>query len=136
MNETVYDTPNSDLQGGGSSLDPLTITQVLFSFKGRVPRSTYWYTILGTFLFFFFLGLLSALFQASEEMFTMVILVLYIPVIWVSLAVQVKRWHDRDKSGWWVLITLIPIIGSIWALVENGFLAGDEGMNSYGFPSK
>ena len=52
--------------------------------------------------------------------------------LWSGLAVQVKRWHDRDKNGVWVLINLIPIVGSIWALVENGFLDGTQGPNRYG----
>ena len=55
-------------------------------------------------------------------------LVLIIP----NLAVAAKRWHDRDKSGWWMLIALVPIIGWIWALVETGFLAGTSGPNRFG----
>ncbi len=51
---------------------------------------------------------------------------------WTHLAVFVKRWHDRDKSGWWVLINLIPIIGWLWTLVECGFLDGTRGPNKYG----
>ena len=52
--------------------------------------------------------------------------------IWPGLAIQIKRWHDRGKSGWWVLIGLIPIIGFWWVLIECGFLSGDEGPNEYG----
>lgn len=52
--------------------------------------------------------------------------------IWGGLAAQVKRWHDRDKSGWWVLIALVPLIGQIWALVVVGFLAGTPGPNRFG----
>jgi uncharacterized membrane protein YhaH (DUF805 family) len=48
------------------------------------------------------------------------------------LAVYTKRWHDRDKSGWWSLIILVPIIGAIWFLVECGFLRGTEGPNRFG----
>jgi len=48
------------------------------------------------------------------------------------LAVYTKRWHDRNKSGWWSLILLIPIVGPIWMLVELGFLRGTEGTNNYG----
>ncbi len=33
-------------------------------------------------------------------------LVIVVTLLWVSLAVSVKRWHDRDKSGWWVLLNL------------------------------
>ena len=59
-------------------------------------------------------------------------LVLQVLLIWISLAVQIKRWHDRDKSGWWVLINLIPLIGAIWAFVETGCLRGTVGPNAYG----
>jgi uncharacterized membrane protein YhaH (DUF805 family) len=51
---------------------------------------------------------------------------------WPSLAIYVKRWHDRGKSGWWVLIVFVPIIGYLWLLIECGFLAGDDGPNEYG----
>ena len=51
---------------------------------------------------------------------------------WTHLAVFVKRWHDRDKSGWWVLINLIPVIGWFWTLIECGFLDGTPGPNKYG----
>jgi len=55
-----------------------------------------------------------------------------IPLIWGGLAGQVKRWHDRDKSGWMVLINFIPLIGMIWALIELGFLRGTAGPNRFG----
>jgi uncharacterized membrane protein YhaH (DUF805 family) len=51
---------------------------------------------------------------------------------WPALAVSVKRWHDRDKSGWWVLINLVPLIGMVWTLIENGLLPGTPGPNPYG----
>jgi len=51
---------------------------------------------------------------------------------WTHLAVFVKRWHDRDKSGWWVLINLIPLVGWLWTLIECGFLDGTPGPNKYG----
>lgn len=49
-----------------------------------------------------------------------------------GLALSIKRWHDRDKSGWWVLIAFVPLVGPIWALVETGFLEGTKGPNQYG----
>jgi uncharacterized membrane protein YhaH (DUF805 family) len=57
---------------------------------------------------------------------------LLLVLAWPALAIQVKRWHDRDKSGWWVLISLIPIIGAIWVLVECGILDGTPGPNRFG----
>jgi uncharacterized membrane protein YhaH (DUF805 family) len=53
-------------------------------------------------------------------------------LVWPGLAVSVKRWHDRDKSGWWVLLNLVPVIGWLWALIDNGFLRGTTGPNRFG----
>ncbi len=53
-------------------------------------------------------------------------------LIYPALALQVKRWHDRGKSGWMVLVALIPLIGAFWVLIECGFLDGTPGDNAYG----
>ncbi len=47
-------------------------------------------------------------------------------------AVTVKRYHDRNKSGWWAWLVLIPVIGWLWQLVELGFFAGTPKANRYG----
>jgi uncharacterized membrane protein YhaH (DUF805 family) len=60
------------------------------------------------------------------------IIILVLVFLWPTLAIYAKRWHDRGKSGWWMLIILIPLIGPIWTLVELGFLRGTEGQNQYG----
>lgn len=52
-------------------------------------------------------------------------------ILWLNLSIDAKRWHDRDKSGWWMLIGLVPIIG-LWAIIEPGFLRGAEGPNQFG----
>ncbi len=49
-----------------------------------------------------------------------------------SIFVAIKRYHDRDKSGWWLCINFIPLIGFIWYIVEVGFLRGTQGANKYG----
>ena len=51
---------------------------------------------------------------------------------WMNLAVFAKRWHDRDKSAWMLLINLIPLVGWIWTLIECGFMDGTQGSNKYG----
>ncbi len=53
-------------------------------------------------------------------------------LLWPALAVSVKRWHDRDRSGWWVLLNLVPLAGWLWALVDNGFVRGTRGPSRYG----
>lgn len=47
-------------------------------------------------------------------------------------ALQIKRWHDRDKSGLWMLIVFVPFIGVLWSLIELGFLRGSAGRNRFG----
>ncbi len=61
-----------------------------------------------------------------------VFLILSSVLIWPGFAITVKRWHDRDKSAWWVLIILVPIVGLIWTMIEVGHLQGTVGSNQYG----
>ncbi|MBC8355354.1 MAG: DUF805 domain-containing protein [Planctomycetes bacterium] len=110
-----------------------TLVLVLFSFQGRIPRRVYWATTLALlFVFYAIVFAVVSLFGPDSNVPTIVFLMLYIPLIWVSLAIQVKRWHDRDKSGWWILVGVIPIIGPLWAFAETGCLRGTVGPNSYG----
>ena len=53
-------------------------------------------------------------------------------MIYPGIALSGKRWHDRNKSAWWILIGLIPIIGWLWSLIETGFLRGTNGANRFG----
>jgi len=97
--------------------------KLLLSLDGRVSRSTFWLCVLGLFV-----GTLIIGFLGSQTL----LLAWQVLVLWPCLAISVKRWHDRDKSGWWVLINLIPVIGGLWALIENGFLKGSDGKNRFG----
>ena len=133
MTSNNYVTPESNVNGLGTA--DLSLSEVLFSFKGRIGRKPYWLFFLAFMVaMFVVVGVLAAI-GMSETSMSIIAVLLYIPAIWMSLAIQVKRWHDRDKSGWWVLISFIPIIGPIWALIENGFLAGNDGENRFGMPS-
>ncbi len=103
--------------------------QLLFSVKGRVARMTYW---LGSFLPSVVFVVLMGVFDLPAHMGSFGFTVFGFLVIWVALAIAVKRCHDRDRSGWFVLIALIPIIGSIWLLIELGFMRGSETENRFG----
>jgi uncharacterized membrane protein YhaH (DUF805 family) len=120
-----------------------------FSFAGRIRRRTWWLgyvlpilaiSILGT-VIDVMLGFVTLVaedampadgFAVATSGFGPFSIAALLVTIVGGLAGQVKRWHDRDKSGWWVLIALIPIVGPIWALVELGFLSGTEGPNRFG----
>jgi uncharacterized membrane protein YhaH (DUF805 family) len=62
----------------------------------------------------------------------LVLMLVSLAFLWPALAIQAKRWHDVDKSGWWVLINLVPALGALVALVFNGFIAGSNGPNRFG----
>ena len=55
-----------------------------------------------------------------------------IAMIWSGICVGVKRCHDRNKSGWFILIQLVPLVGPIWYFVELGCLRGTIGPNRFG----
>ena len=61
----------------------------------------------------------------------MLSLVYSIAVFVPTLAVVVRRLHDTDRSGWWILIALIPLVGAIVLLVFL-ILKGNEGDNRFG----
>ena len=51
---------------------------------------------------------------------------------WIIFALQVKRWHDRDKAWPYVFVIFIPFVGWLWVLIECGFLDGTLGPNRFG----
>ncbi len=123
--------------------------KLLFSFEGRINRATFWSVTIAVNLASFvgvkLCGLVVVAWwrelpreywpTSEEEAFWQLFLIhmiLGIPASWVTLAAAAKRWHDRDKSAAWILISLIPVIGWGWHLVECGFLRGTVGPNKYG----
>lgn len=115
----------------------------LFSFEGRVSRSKYWLVFLLSLFVSFAVVLFTILampalifmgtFSPTVASVTSILLyVLMIPMWIISIATTVKRFHDRNKSGWWILISLVPIIGALWILIECGFLKGTTGANNFG----
>ena len=103
-------------------------TWFLFSFRGRISRKSFWFFNLCVFAG----GLLFGILMEPTEEITKYQLMFMLWVLWPSLAVQAKRWHDIDKSALWVLINFIPLIGPLWALIENGFVPGTPGENRFG----
>ena len=52
--------------------------------------------------------------------------------LYTGCCLSIKRCHDRDRTGWWGLIQLIPIVGQVWYVVETSFLRGTPGPNRFG----
>lgn len=121
------------------------ILRICFSFDGRLDRNTYltarsvWYAV-NVFAFYeLWRQILQAILAqqiGAAGPWALLALVLFVVGQWVTLAMQVKRWHDRDRDAIWVGIGLVPVIGPIWTLVELMFLEGTPGPNRFGDPPK
>jgi uncharacterized membrane protein YhaH (DUF805 family) len=98
------------------------------TFSGRATRSEYWY-------FFLFLVIVnivasvldSTIFGAMPVLYLIATLALLVP----SIAAGVRRLHDTDKAGWWLLVGLIPVIGTI-VLIVFFCQRGSVGTNQFG----
>jgi uncharacterized membrane protein YhaH (DUF805 family) len=113
---------------------PTEPAQIFLSFEGRISRRTWWlYGVAALLGLGVLLTVLLRVAGTSEDTTAVLVTLL---LLWPSLAVSVKRWHDRDRSGWWVLVGLIPIVGPLWILVVNGLLRGTPGPNRYGADPK
>jgi uncharacterized membrane protein YhaH (DUF805 family) len=111
--------------------------QFYFSPDGRVNRKQWWlwlivpFTIIGILLVFLDMATGRYNPEMGVGLFSGIFALLsLIPAI----IVYIKRFHERDKSGLWVLIGLIPLIGPLWLLIECGFLKGTPGPNRFGPP--
>lgn len=97
-------------------------------FSGRARRAEYWYFVLFNIIIGAVLGIISRVIGDDNNILAYIYsLALLIP----GLAVEVRRLHDIGKSGWWIFISLIPLIGTIWLIV---LLATDSnpGENKFG----
>jgi uncharacterized membrane protein YhaH (DUF805 family) len=160
----------------------MSLLHLLFGFSGRINRAKFWLAVVIWIVFwaiavpicvlaaFMILGLhlpdsslpsdelvTRYIRMAFDYLFLLIIIIAFFIVSWISaFAVGIKRLHDRNKSGWWILLFyLVPsvlsgiadtseqpmaavVLGlasfviSIWGLVELGFLRGTVGPNQYG----
>jgi len=158
------------------------LLHLLFGFSGRANRGKFWLAVV-LWIVFWTIAVLACVLAAviilglhlpdssvpHDELLSryvrlafdylglLIVFIAFTVVSWISaFAVGVKRLHDRDKSGWWILLFYLapsvlgsiantseqPLVGfvlgvgsfviSIWALVELGFLRGTVGPNRYG----
>ena len=121
----------------GFSKAIVTCLGKFFTFSGRAPRSEYWY-----FYLFFILCAIggavldvaggTAAFDEDGEFESGLLLVLSVLVLFFpQLSVAVRRLHDIDRSGWWLWLGLIPILGGLILLVWSCW-RGTDGSNSFG----
>ncbi len=110
----------------------LTVLKKYATFSGRATRSEYWFFILFNIIISFVLGFIDGFIgkAGAEESIGIIGSIYSLAVLIPSLAVLARRLHDTNRSGWWMLIGLIPLVGWIILLV---FTVGDSGPdNKYG----
>jgi uncharacterized membrane protein YhaH (DUF805 family) len=102
---------------------------ILFSLKGRINRAPYWmyHIIVGVAAWVVPVLAITTMPDAAGILFLMALLV----QVWISLALGVKRAHDRGRSGFFLFLYLIPVV-NLWPIIELAFVPGTNGENAYG----
>lgn len=97
------------------------------TFSGRARRSEYWFFYLAVTIAMIVASVLDQALGLNYVLYGVVALALLLP----NLATAARRLHDTNRSGWWLLIGLVPLVGAIVLLV---FLVQDStpGVNQYG----
>lgn len=107
-------------------------------FSGRSRRKEYWMFVLFTVIVYMAILLIGGGLGSVEEpggLFSglsgILLIAFWVVTLVPAIAVQVRRFHDQDKSGWWILLGFVPIIGGLAVLVFMCF-EGTRGPNEYG----
>lgn len=105
-----------------------TVFSKYATFSGRASRSEFWYFALFTFLVQLVFAIVGFAAQNIGDILSIIFgLAVFIP----SLAVGARRLHDIDRTGWWQLIMLVPLVGII-VLIVFWVMKGSEGPNRFG----
>ena len=105
----------------------MNVLRFLFSFEGRIGRLDY----IVRFLIPLLLIEVAVVILTPPLHFNTVVLPIFLLACWSSCAVGAKRCHDRNRSGWFQLVMLLPIVG-FWPLIEMVFLPGVDDQNRFG----
>ena len=96
-------------------------------FSGRARRTEYWMFFLINLIIGFVLGFIEGIIGTGAALSGLYSLGVLIP----GIAVGIRRLHDTNRSGWWLLIALVPIVGVIVLIVFMA-MEGDKGDNPFG----
>ncbi|MFN3858854.1 MAG: AmpG family muropeptide MFS transporter [Caulobacter sp.] len=124
-----------------------TANQLLFGFKGRAERLQFWLVLIGAACVF---GLFWSLVYVRSpadpsapppprppgaELLEAMPWLIAAALVWPLVAIGVKRCHDRGRSGWWLLLALVPVVGWLWLIWDLGVSKGQDAPNRFGEPA-
>lgn len=98
-------------------------------FEGRSSRKAYWQFVLFNILFTVICSILDAYFVTGGILNLLYLVAVFVP----GIALCVRRLHDINRSGWWVAIGIVPILGVLFLLFFT-LKRGDDHENRYGLP--
>lgn len=107
------------------------------TFRGRAPRSEFWWFVVFNLiaaLVAFVIDGASFGFGGGEDAVQPVSSIMTLALFLPNLAVAVRRLHDIGRTGWWVLLSFVPLIG-ILILIWWYATRGEPGANAYGPPA-
>lgn len=139
MNEVQQAPPENDFKKEDEAAGFADIIKKQIDFNGRTRRMNYWmYSIITSIVFIMSViidNLTYAPFNINfffvKEKGGYVFLVWLLLTIIPTLAISVRRLHDTNKSGLWLFVSIIPIVGNIILFIFF-LMKGDEGANQYG----
>ena len=76
------------------------------TFRGRAPRAEYWWFYLATLILSLLVAGIEAAAGVGDIVSNIISLILFVP----TLAVLIRRLHDTDRSGWWLMIAIVPLL--------------------------
>jgi nitrate/nitrite transporter NarK len=157
LSKAEFDLIHSDQEDAMTEEKPAKgLFGKLFSVRGRIPRGAFLGTTILLGILTLFACLMTSLIVApgthiylpgggvkhiAESLFVLPNANVYVlafriawllVVTWIAIALQLKRWHDLEKSGWLVLINLVPVVGTVLSLLVLGFRKGVTGSNKFG----
>jgi len=109
--------------------EKLPVSYLLFTSRGRINRMTFWNAQLFIWLAFYILFSSIDLFIGYSYT-----LFVYPLLYWALYCTAAKRLHDRNRTSWLLLLTIIPILGPLWLFFQLGFRKGSPDRNKYGLP--
>lgn len=112
------------------------LSWLLFSYKGRINRKVFWLhllTLLFSTIIFGGIGIIVEYLPILLEVpIKLSIGAAFLVLVYTQLPITVKRLHDMDHSGGWIIFFMIPFIGFVALLMSCGIMVGTQGTNKYG----
>jgi uncharacterized membrane protein YhaH (DUF805 family) len=102
-------------------------------FTGRARRKEYWMFVLCNLIVYVVLAILASILSAAtnSSVFTVILYLYVLAILLPTIALGVRRLHDTGRSGWWMLIALVPFLGAITLFIFS-VLDSQPGDNLYG----